>query len=213
MNKKVILCILDGWGIAPNSPGNAIVQANPQTYNHLLENYPHTELLASGLAVGLPEGQDGNSETGHLNIGAGRVVFQDLALINMAIADGSFFANRALLDSLKHLESFQGRLHLIGMIGSSGVHSFNEHLYALLLFAKNHNLPQVYLHLITDGRDSPQTNGTKQIMAVEEQIKKIGVGQIASVMGRYYAMDRDKRLDRTQKAENQWSPKMTLSLI
>ncbi len=198
--KKVILCILDGWGVAPNSPGNAIAQANPPTYNHLLQNYPHTELLASGPAVGLPEGQDGNSETGHLNIGAGRVVFQDLALINMAIADGSFFGSPALLDTVKHLETFQSSLHLIGMIGRSGVHSYNEHLYALLLFAKNHNLQKVYLHLITDGRDSPQTNGTEQIMAVEEQIKKINVGQIASVMGRYYAMDRDKRLDRTQKA-------------
>jgi 2,3-bisphosphoglycerate-independent phosphoglycerate mutase len=199
-SKSVILCILDGWGISPNSPGNAILQANPPTYNHLLQNYPNTHLLASGPAVGLPEGQDGNSETGHLNIGAGRVVFQDLALINMAIADGSFFGNEALLETLKHLEVFQSRLHIIGMIGNSGVHSYNEHLYALLLFAKNHNLQNTYLHLITDGRDSPQTNGTKQIMTVEEQIQKIGVGKIASVMGRYYAMDRDMRLDRTQKA-------------
>ncbi|TRZ49091.1 2,3-bisphosphoglycerate-independent phosphoglycerate mutase [bacterium] len=198
--KKVILCILDGWGIAPEGPGNAIALANPKIYKYLLENFPSTQLLASGPAVGLPEGQDGNSETGHLNIGAGRVVFQDLALINMAIADGSFFTNRALLDTLKHLTSFQSNLHLIGMIGDSGVHSYNEHLYALLLFARNHHLQNVYLHLITDGRDSPPNNGLEQIKLVQEQIDKFGVGRIVSVIGRYYAMDRDQRLERTQKA-------------
>lgn len=200
MNKSIILCILDGWGIAPDSPGNAITRANPETFNHLLQNYPHTQLLAAGVAVGLPENQDGNSETGHLNIGAGRVVFQDLALINMAIADGSFFTNRALLDVAKHISSFKSRLHIIGMIGNSGVHSYNEHLYALLLFAKNHNIENVYLHLITDGRDSPPTNGVEQIKNVEEKIKEIGIGKICTISGRYYAMDRDQRLDRTQKA-------------
>lgn len=203
MNKKsLILCILDGWGIAPDSPGNAITRANPQTYNYLLANYPSTQLLASGAAVGLPEGQDGNSETGHLNIGAGRVVFQDLALINMAIADGSFFTNRALLDTVNHLNSFQSRLHIMGMIGNSGVHSYNEHLYALLMFAKKQNIQNVYLHLITDGRDSPPDNGVEQIRLVQEKIKEFGVGSIASIIGRYYAMDRDQRLDRTQKAFN-----------
>lgn len=199
-NKSVILCILDGWGIAPASSGNAITLANPQTYNYLLQNYPSTQLLASGIAVGLPEGQDGNSETGHLNIGAGRVVFQDLALINMAIADGSFFTNRALLDTIKHLTAFQSSLHLIGMIGNSGVHSYNEHLYALLMFAKKHNLQNVYLHLITDGRDSPPDNARDQIKAVQEKINEIGIGSIVTVMGRYFAMDRDQRLDRTKKA-------------
>jgi len=199
-NKSVVLCILDGWGIAPPSSGNAITQANPQTYNHLLQNYPSTQLLASGSAVGLPEGQDGNSETGHLNIGAGRIVFQDLALINMAIADGSFFTNKALLDTAKHINSFQSNLHLIGMIGNSGVHSYNEHLYALLLFAKKHNIQNVYLHLITDGRDSPPDNGLDQIKLVQEKIDEIGVGSIVSIIGRYYAMDRDQRLDRTQMA-------------
>lgn len=198
--KSVILCILDGWGIAPPGPGNAITTANPQTFNYLIQNYPHTQLLTSGSAVGLPEGQDGNSETGHLNIGAGRVVFQDLALINMSIADGSFFTNRALLDTVRHLNSFQSRLHLIGMVGSSGVHSYNEHLYALLMFARKNNLKNVFLHLITDGRDSPPDNGLEQVKSVQEQIKKYGVGKISSIIGRYYAMDRDQRLDRTQKA-------------
>lgn len=197
---KVILCILDGWGVAPDSPGNAITRANPQTFNYLASNYPHSLLLAAGQAVGLPEYQDGNSETGHLNIGAGRIVFQDLALINMSIADGSFFTNGALLDTAKHINSFKSRLHLIGMIGNSGVHSFNEHLYALLLFAKNHNIENVFLHLITDGRDSPPTNGLEQIINVQEKINEIGIGKISSIIGRYYAMDRDQRLDRTQKA-------------
>ncbi|KKT39938.1 phosphoglycerate mutase (2,3-diphosphoglycerate-independent) [Candidatus Collierbacteria bacterium RIFOXYB2_FULL_46_14] len=200
MAKKVILCILDGWGIAPDSPGNAITQANPKTFNYLSENFPNTKLLAAGPAVGLPEGMDGNSETGHLNIGAGRVVYQDLALINMSIADGSFFTNKTLLDTVKHINSFGSRLHLLGMIGSSGVHSFNEHLFALMLFAKSQNVKEVYLHLITDGRDSPPQEGLSQIKQVQEKIKKIGVGDIVSVLGRYYAMDRDKRWDRTQLA-------------
>lgn len=200
MNKKVILCILDGWGVAPDSPGNAITRANPEAFNYLMANYPHSQLLASGIAVGLPENQDGNSETGHLNMGAGRIVFQDLALINMSIADGSFFTNRALLDTAKHLNSFKSRLHLVGMIGNSGVHSFNEHLYALLLFAKNHNIENVYLHLITDGRDSPPNNGLEQIVNVQSKIVELGIGKISSIMGRYFAMDRDQRLDRTQKA-------------
>jgi 2,3-bisphosphoglycerate-independent phosphoglycerate mutase len=199
-NKTVILCILDGWGIAPPGPGNAITQAKPKTFNHLVENYPHTQLLASGPAVGLPEGQDGNSETGHLNIGAGRIVFQDLALINMAIADGSFFTNKVLLDTKKHLTTFQSDLHLVGMIGNSGVHSYNEHLYALMLYAKKNNLQKVYLHLITDGRDSPPKDAVNQIKIVNEKIKELGTGRICSILGRYYAMDRDQRLERTQKA-------------
>jgi 2,3-bisphosphoglycerate-independent phosphoglycerate mutase len=200
ISKSVILCILDGWGIAPATSGNAITLANPKIYNYLLQNFPNTQLLASGSAVGLPEGQDGNSETGHLNIGAGRVVFQDLALINMAIADGSFFTNKELLNTVKHLSSFQSSLHLIGMIGNSGVHSYNEHLFALLLFAKNHHIQNVYLHLITDGRDSPPDNGKEQIKLVQDQISNFGVGQISSIIGRYFAMDRDLRLDRTKKA-------------
>ncbi|OIN91873.1 phosphoglycerate mutase (2,3-diphosphoglycerate-independent) [Candidatus Collierbacteria bacterium CG1_02_44_10] len=200
MNKRVILCILDGWGIAPDSPGNAITQENPRIFNYLMENFPHTQLLAAGPAVGLPEGMDGNSETGHLNIGGGRVVYQDLSLINMAIADGSFFTNKSLLDTVKHLSSFGSRLHLLGLVGSSGVHSYNEHLFALMLFARHHDVKEVYLHLITDGRDSPPDNGLMQIKIILEEINKIGVGTIASLLGRYYAMDRDKRWDRTQVA-------------
>lgn len=199
-NKKVILCILDGWGIATPGAGNAITIANPKTFNYLRENFPSTQLLASGPAVGLPEGQDGNSETGHLNIGAGRIVFQDLSLINMAIADGSFFTNPALLNSVKHITSFQSRLHLIGMIGNSGVHSYNEHMFALMLFAKKHNIEKVFLHLITDGRDSPPDNALEQMKLVQDQIENFGLGKISTIIGRYYAMDRDQRLDRTIKA-------------
>jgi 2,3-bisphosphoglycerate-independent phosphoglycerate mutase len=212
MDKKaVILCVLDGWGIAPPSPGNAISIANPKVYRYLLDNYPSTQLLASGTAVGLPEGQDGDSETGHLNIGAGRVVFQDLSLINMAIADGSFFTNKALFDTVKHLNTYQSSLHLLGMVGSSGVHSYNEHLYALMLFARKHSLQNVYLHLITDGRDSPIDDALDQVTKVEEKIKEIGVGKIASIIGRYYAMDRDQRLDRTKKAFDCLTAENTLS--
>ncbi len=199
-DKSVILCVLDGWGIAPDSPGNAITRANPPTFNYLIQNFPNTQLEASGPSVGLPENQDGNSETGHLNIGAGRIVFQDLAIINMSIADGSFFVNKELLDTVKHVQSFKSRLHLIGMIGNSGVHSYNEHLYALLLFASRNHLTDVYLHLITDGRDSPPDNGLIQIQNVENEIKKFGVGKISSILGRYFAMDRDQRLDRTKAA-------------
>lgn len=199
-SKKSILCILDGWGIAPPSSGNAITLASPQTYQHLLANYPNSQLKAAGSAVGLPEGQDGNSETGHLNIGAGRVVLQDLAIIDQAIKDGSFFTKPALLEIVRHTRSFGSRLHLLGMVGESGVHSSNEHLYVLLQFAKNQNLKEVYVHLITDGRDSSPTDALELIETIQDKINQIGVGQIVSIMGRYFAMDRDLRLDRTQKA-------------
>lgn len=199
-DKNIILCILDGWGIAADTTGNAITQAKPPTFDYLWQNFPHCKLEAAGPDVGLPQGQDGNSETGHLNIGAGRIVFQDLALINMSIADGTFFINKALLDTVKHLQSFQSRLHIIGMIGNSGVHAYNEHLYALLLFAQRHNIKEVYLHLITDGRDSPPDDGLNEVKKVETEIARYKVGRIVSVMGRYYAMDRDQRLDRTKKA-------------
>ncbi|HSV94626.1 MAG TPA: 2,3-bisphosphoglycerate-independent phosphoglycerate mutase [Spirochaetia bacterium] len=199
-NNTVILCILDGWDIAPPGTSNVFTLAHSKVYNHLLQTSPSTQLLASGPAVGLPQGQNGNIETGYLNIGAGRIVFQDLSLINTAIADGSFFTNKALMDTVKHITSFESSLHLIGMISRSGVHAYNEHLYALLLFAKKHHLTNVYLHLLTDGRDSPPDNGLEQIRLVQEKIDQFGVGKISSIMGRYYAMDSDSKLERTQKA-------------
>lgn len=197
---RVILCVLDGWGIAPPGPGNAITQANPKNFESLKQKYPYTQLEASGFAVGLPADHDGNSETGHLNIGAGRIVHQDLARINMSIADGSFFNNPALLSAIEHVKKNNSSLHLLGLIGSSGVHAYNEHLYALLMLAARHNLKSVYLHLITDGRDSQPDDSPNQIEAVQQKIKQLGVGQIATIFGRYYAMDRDMRLDRTEKA-------------
>ena len=200
MAKRLILCILDGWGIAPAGPGNAITLAHPETYNHLIENYPNTSLEASGIGVGLPANQDGNTETGHLNIGAGRIVYQDLARINMSIADGSFFINQTLLDTIAHVKNHRASLHLLGLIGASGVHAFNEHLYALVMLASIQKVQNLYLHLFTDGRDSPQTDALNQIEKVKENLARYKVGQIASLSGRYYSMDRDQRLDRTKLA-------------
>lgn len=200
MPPKVILCILDGWGIEKDYSGNAITKANPETFNYLASHYPYSQLVASGSSVGLPEGEDGNSETGHLNLGAGRIVFQDLARINMSIADNSFFINQNLLKTIDHIKKFQSSLHLLGLIGNAGVHSSNDHLFALILLAAKHNLKKVYLHLITDGRDSSPTDSPNQIKKVETIINRYQTGQIVSIMGRYYAMDRDMRLDRTKLA-------------
>ena len=194
---------MDGWGIAPPGPGNSITLADPQTFKSLNENYPHSQLEASGIAVGLPAEQDGNTETGHLNIGAGRIVYQDLARINMSIAEGSFFTNPALLSAINHAKTNNSALHLLGLIGSSGVHAYNDHLYALIMMVAQHRIEKLYLHLITDGRDSPPTDGANQITAVAEHLARyIKNSQIVSIMGRYYAMDRDMRLERTRLAFN-----------
>ncbi len=199
---KVILTILDGWGIAPAGPGNGITLADPPVFNSLIKTYPHCELEASGIAVGLPADQDGNTETGHLNIGAGRIVYQDLARINLSIADGSFFTNPAFLDAVKHVQENHSTLHLLGLVGASGVHAFNEHLYALLILAVHHHIEKVNLHLITDGRDSPPFDALDRLKEVESYLARYHTGKIVSLMGRYYAMDRDMRLDRTQAAFN-----------
>ncbi len=201
MNKRVILCIMDGWGIAPPGPGNAITLADPPTFKNLEEHCPHSQLEASGIAVGLPAQQDGNTETGHLNIGAGRIVYQDLARINMSIAEGSFFNNPALLEAINHTNTNHSALHLLGLIGSSGVHAYNDHLFALMMMASQHKVEKVYLHLITDGRDSPPHDATNEIQNVSERLTRyLPAGQIVSLMGRYYAMDRDMRLERTKLA-------------
>lgn len=201
MNKRVILCIMDGWGIAPASPGNAITLANPPTYKNLIEHYPHSQLEASGIAVGLPADLDGNTETGHLNIGAGRIVYQDLARINMSIAEGSFFTNPALLEAINHAITHRSALHLVGLIGASGVHAYNEHIYALIMLAAQRKVKKIYLHLITDGRDSPPHDAINQINAVADHLARyLSAGKIASLLGRYYAMDRDMRLERTKLA-------------
>lgn len=198
--KPVVLIILDGWGIAPPSSGNAITLARTPNLNKLTSLYPHTTLLASGEAVGLPRGEDGNTETGHLNLGAGHIVYQDLPRINMSIADGDFYKNGAFLAAARHVKNNHSDLHLLGLIGSGGVHSNIEHLFALLHFCKEENLKNVYLHLFTDGRDSPPSSAAQYLRKVVEQISYLKVGTIASLIGRYYAMDRDNRWERTEKA-------------
>lgn len=198
--KPLVLLILDGWGIAPPGPGNAIDLAKTPNFDRYWNSYPHTKLEAAGEAVGLPHAEDGNTETGHVNIGAGQIVYQDLPRINMAIADGSFFENQAFISAAAHVRSYQSTLHLMGLIGAGGVHSNLEHLYALLHLCSIHKLEKIALHLFTDGRDSPPTSSLTYIAQIKEKIVSSGVGSIASVMGRFYAMDRDQRWERTQKA-------------
>lgn len=199
-NQKVVLIILDGWGIGPEYPGNAIDIAETPIMDRLWISFPHTQLGASGESVGLPKGEDGNTETGHLNIGAGRIVYQDLPRINMSIANGAFFNNEAFLKADKHAKDNNSNLHIIGLIGSGGVHSSNQHLYALLQFCKQQRTERVFLHLITDGRDSPPTSAIQYIQDVKSEIEKYPNVKIATVIGRYYAMDRDHRAERTKVA-------------
>ena len=199
-NKLVILAILDGWGIAPDSPGNAITQSSTPNMSMFQKKYPNTTLTASGEFVGLPRGEDGNTETGHLNIGAGLVVYQDLERISMSIAEGSFFSNEVLNKALDHAIQFNSNLHLIGLLGAGGVHSKIEHLFALLRLAKTKDFKNVFVHVFTDGRDTPPTSANIYIAKLNEVIKKEGVGKIASVIGRYWAMDRNERWSRTAKA-------------
>jgi len=199
-NRQVILMVLDGWGIAAPSEGNVIAQAVTPYVNRFWASYPHTELGAAGEAVGLPRGEDGNSETGHINLGAGRIVYQYLARINMSIADGTFFSNAALLKAMEHAKKNSSKLHIMGLVGSGGVHSNVEHLYALIKMAAQEGVERVYVHVFTDGRDSPPNVAQVYIGQLEEVMTKERIGEVASVMGRYWAMDRDQRWDRTAKA-------------
>lgn len=202
-SKFVCLVILDGWGIAAPGPGNAISQANTINMNRFWASYPHTQLIASGEAVGLPRSEAGNTETGHLNIGAGRIVYQDLKRIGMAIANGTFFQNPALLGAIDHVKKNSSNLHIMGLIGASGIHTDMEHLTALIeLMGKGGLFNNVFLHLFTDGRDSPPTSASEYIKKVREDMQREKVGTIASIMGRYWAMDRDRRWERTEKAYN-----------
>lgn len=200
--KPMVLLICDGWGIGPNNAGNAIAKAKTPNMTRYWLSFPHTQLAASGEAVGLPRGEDGNTETGHLNIGAGHIVYQDLPRINMAIADGTFNNAPAFQNAVEHIRQHNSTLHLMGLVGAGGVHSNIEHLYALLNLCKEQNVTNVYIHAFTDGRDSPPTAGITYIQELLARCKKLGVGELASLMGRYYAMDRDKRWDRVEKAYN-----------
>jgi 2,3-bisphosphoglycerate-independent phosphoglycerate mutase len=198
--QSVLLIVLDGFGIAPPGPGNSIYLANPTNINTFLYTYPNTTLKASGEAVGLPASEVGNTEVGHLNLGAGRVVYQDLPRINMAIADGTFYSNKSFLKAADHIKKNNSRLHLIGLVGEGVVHSCLEHLYALIYFAKEQKINNVYIHAITDGRDSPPKASAETIKRLEEKLNQNPYVKIASVSGRYYAMDRDRRWERTEKA-------------
>ena len=201
MNKTpTTLIIMDGFGLRAEADGNAVAAASTPRLDRLFAEYAHTELEASGLAVGLPEGQMGNSEVGHTNIGGGRVVFQDLPRISNAIADGSFFQNQAYLDAMQSCRENGTALHLMGLLSDGGVHSHLSHLFALLQLAKDQGLEKVYIHAFLDGRDVSPTSGADYVAQTVEKCRELGVGKIATVMGRYYAMDRDKRWDRVEQA-------------
>jgi 2,3-bisphosphoglycerate-independent phosphoglycerate mutase len=202
MKKPLLLMILDGWGINPNPSHNAVALAKTPNLTKYLAEYPHVPIRTSGMAVGLPEGQMGNSEVGHLNIGAGRVVYQELTRVTKSILDGDFFSNPALLECIAKAKAAGGRLHLSGLLSDGGVHSHNTHLYALLELAKREGLTDVFVHCLLDGRDTPPQSGIEYLSQLETEIARIGVGKIATVMGRYYAMDRDNRWDRVEKAYN-----------
>lgn len=203
MSKKpVALVILDGFGISDRVEGNAVKAANKPNYDKYFNNYAHTELGASGLSVGLPEGQMGNSEVGHLNIGAGRIVYQQLTRITKAIEDGEFSQNEALNKAVNNAKENNSSLHLLGLLSDGGVHSHINHLKGLLKLAKDKGVQKVYVHAFLDGRDVPPASAKEYIVEIENYMKEIGVGQIATVSGRYYAMDRDKRWERVQLAYN-----------
>jgi len=196
----VCLLVLDGWGLAPSGPGNAITSARTPNLDRLFDEFPHTTLKASGEAVGLPPGQMGNSEVGHLNLGAGRVVYQDLTRIDHAIADGSFSKNRELRQAFgRALESGRS-VHLLGLLSDGGVHSDINHLKALVAMGKSLGCDRIYLHMFLDGRDVPPKSGLGYVEEIQDFIKSEGVGQIATLSGRYYAMDRDHRWDRVKLA-------------
>ena len=200
MKKPVLLMILDGWGIAPASSSNAATLARTPNLDAYFANYPHTQLEASGLEVGLPAGQIGNSEVGHLNIGSGRIIYQSLTRISKSIADGDFFTNPVLVKVMDEVKASGKALHLLGLLSDGGVHSHITHIIALLEMAQKHGLTKVYVHAFLDGRDVPPQSALTYVEQLEAAMDKIGVGKIATVSGRYYAMDRDKRWERLSKA-------------
>ena len=200
MKKPLALIILDGFGNNPSDYGNAIHAAKTPNLDKLFETCPHTLIGASGMDVGLPDGQMGNSEVGHTNIGAGRVVYQELTCITKSISDGDFFQNEALCGAVENCKKNGSALHLMGLLSDGGVHSHNKHLYGLLKLAKRAGLEKVYVHCFMDGRDVPPSSGKEYVEELMAKMKEIGVGKIASVMGRYYAMDRDNRWERVEKA-------------
>ena len=201
MSKKpVVLMILDGYGLNKKQEANAVYEAKTPVMDKLMAECPFVEGNASGLAVGLPDGQMGNSEVGHLNMGAGRIVYQELTRITKSIADGDFFENEEFLAAVENCKKNNSALHMYGLVSDGGVHSHNTHIYGLLELAKRNGLEKVYVHCFLDGRDTPPASGKDFVAALEEKMAEIGVGKVASVMGRYYAMDRDNRWDRVELA-------------
>src|SRR5437660_9474807 len=198
--RPFVLIIMDGWGINPGKEGNAIALARTPNIDKLAQNWPHTAVKTSGEAVGLPEGQMGNSEVGHQNIGAGKRVLQDYTRVSESIRDGSFFQNPALLKAVEHVKKNSSQLHICGLLGNGGVHAHELHLEALLRLAQMHNVERVYIHSFTDGRDTSPTGGIEFMRLLEARAREIGgehPEKVATVSGRYYAMDRDNRWDRT----------------
>ena len=203
MSKKpTVLMILDGYGLNESTAGNAVYEGKTPVMDKLMAECPFVEGNASGMAVGLPDGQMGNSEVGHLNMGAGRIVYQDLTKITKSIKDGDFFENPALLAACENVKKHDSALHMFGLVSDGGVHSHIEHIFGLLELAKRQGIEKVYVHCFLDGRDTPPSSGKEYVEQLEAKMKEMGVGQVASVMGRYYAMDRDNRWDRVEKAYN-----------
>jgi len=200
--KPLVLVILDGWGYRAETKANAIALARKPTYDRLLREYPNTLIHTSGPFVGLPEGQMGNSEVGHLNIGAGRIVHMDITRIDLMIQNGEFFSHPVLLNAMKHARVGERRLHLFGLLSDGGVHSQQAHLYALLKMAKQNGVDRVFVHAFMDGRDTLPTNGAGYLEQLQQKMREYNSGQIATVNGRYYAMDRDRRWERIAKAYN-----------
>lgn len=198
--RKVILIVMDGWGVAPPGPGNYISQAKTPVFDYLIKNYPHTINKASGNVVGLPSGVQGNSEVGHLHLGAGRIVWQMYEKINQAIKNKVFFKNKILINAADFAKKNNSDLHLIGLCSDAGVHAHIDHLFALIKLASKRKLDRVFIHFIADGRDVPEKSVKRYVKIIEKINREIGVGKIATVMGRYYAMDRDNNWRRTKKA-------------
>ena len=198
-DKVTMLMILDGFGDNKNKDGNAIKLANTPNIDKLMKKYPNTDIFTSGLHVGLPEGQMGNSEVGHTNIGAGRIVYQELTRITKSIEDGDFFSNPEFIAAIENCKKHNSKLHILGLVSDGGVHSHNRHLYGLLEMAKRRDFEDVYVHCFLDGRDTPPASAETYVAELREKMKEKGVGKIASLSGRFYAMDRDKRWQRVQK--------------
>ena len=198
--KRALLCILDGWGISSDTKYNAVYSANTPNYDNFSKNMPFTKIHADGLSVGLPDGQMGNSEVGHLNIGAGRIVYQELTRINKSIDEGEFFKNEEFINAINHVKENNSAMHIYGLVSPGGVHSSMKHLKALIKMMADNNLKDVYIHAFLDGRDTPPKSADKYLAEIEEELAKYNLPKIASIIGRYWAMDRDKRWERVERA-------------